>query len=190
MMRKILLAAVAALALSACGQGGSGPALPQVQEGAQAPSVQVRPPGQTQRGEFNEEVHTQLRQNMLEQLNAIGQNFAAGQAPPAGFEDQILTLEPGTDHRWQVSLTGGQPYTFIGACDGDCTNVDIELISVTTGGVVASDMLPDDYPVVQFTPPADGQFIVRTLLQNCTVTPCYVGTRGLTPGAAGAEAPK
>jgi len=190
MMRKILLAAVAAMALGACGQMGSGPALPPVQEGAQAPSVQQRPSGQTQRGEFNDEVHAQLRQDIATQLDQIAQNFAAGMAPGEGFADQVVTLEPGTDHRWQVNLTGGRPYMFIGACDGDCTNVDIELISMSTGGVVASDMLPDDYPVVQFTPPADGQYIVRTLLQNCTVAPCYIGTRGLTQGPAAAEAPK
>jgi hypothetical protein len=60
---------------------------------------------------------------------------------------------------------------------------------MSTGGVVASDMLPDDYPVVQFTAPADGQYMVRTLLQNCTVAPCFVGSRALTQAAGGA-APK
>ena len=38
----------------------------------------------------------------------------------------------------------------VGACDADCNNVDIELISMTTCGVVAGDTLPDDYPVVNF----------------------------------------
>lgn len=190
MMRKILLAAAAALALGACNQAGSGPALPRVQEGAQAPSTQVRPTGQVQRGEFNDEVHAQLRADIAAQLDQLSQNFAAGMAPAEGFTDQVLTLEPGTDHRWQVNLTGARPYIFIGACDGDCTNVDIELIDVRTGGVVASDMLPDDYPVVQFTPPADGQYIVRTLLQTCTIAPCYIGTRGLTQAPAGAAPPK
>jgi hypothetical protein len=192
MMRKILLAAAAAMALSACGQllgGGNGPALPTVQEGAQAPSTQARPTGQVQRAQIDDATRTQLIANIGEQLGAISQNFAAGMAPPAGATDQIVALEPGTDHRWTIDLAANTAYTFVGACDGDCTNVDIELISMSTGGVVASDMLPDDYPVVQFTPPADGQYMVRTLLQNCSVAPCYVGSRALSM-PAGAEAPK
>ena len=88
-----------------------------------------------------------------------------------------------------MQLTAGTPYRIVGACDGDCTNVDIELISMTTGGVVASDMLPDDYPVVNFTPPANGQYIVRLLMQQCTVAPCYAGARVLQQGA-GAAGPK
>ena len=182
MMRKILLAAAAAMALSACGQllgGGNGPALPTVQEGAQAPSTQARPTGQVQRAQIDDATRTQLIANIGEQLGAISQNFAAGMAPPAGATDQIVALEPSTDHRWTIDLAANTAYTFVGACDGDCTNVDIELISMTTGGVVASDMLPDDYPVVQFTPPADGQYMVRTLLQTCTGAPCYTGTRAL-----------
>ncbi|HEX8899937.1 lipoprotein [Vitreimonas sp.] len=189
MMRKILLAAVAAMALSACNQMGAGPALPPVQEGAQAPSTQARPTGQVQRAQIDEATRTQLIANIGEQLGAISQNFASGMTPPEGATDQIVPLEPGTDHRWTINLTANTAYTFVGACDGDCTNVDIELISMSTGGVVASDMLPDDYPVVQFTPPADGQYMVRTLLQNCSVAPCYVGSRALSMPASGA-APK
>ena len=84
-----------------------------------------------------------------------------------------------------MELTANTPYTFLGACDGDCTNVDIELIDMRTGGVVASDMLPDDYPVVNFTAPANGQYMVRTILQVCTTAPCFTGMRALTQAAGG-----
>jgi hypothetical protein len=30
-------------------------------------------------------------------------------------------------------------------------------------------------PIVDYTPPNDGAYIVRLLLQNCSVAPCYVG---------------
>lgn len=189
MIRKFVVAAAAIVALAACNQQGSGPALPQVQAGAQPPSTQARPETAAQRGRVDDATRTQLVANIGEQLNAIGQNFAAGMTPVEGATDQIHALEPSTDHRWLIDLTANQPYTFIGACDSDCTNVDIELISMATGGVVASDMLPDDYPVVQFTAPADGQYMVRTLLQNCTIAPCFVGSRALTQTVA-AAAPK
>jgi hypothetical protein len=94
-------------------------------------------------------------------------------------------MQPSTDGRWVVDLVAGTPYRIIGACDNECSNMDIELIDMSTGGVVASDMLPDDYPVVDFLPQANGQYVVRMLMQTCTIAPCYAGARVLTPGAGG-----
>jgi hypothetical protein len=187
MIRNALVAAAAALALVACNQQGSGPQMPPVQAGAQAPSVQPRQQAPAQQANVTQEVRQQLIDNIGQQLNQIGQNFAAGMQPPQGFTDQIVAMQPSTDHRFTIQLTGGSAYTAIGACDGDCTNVDIELIDMTTGGVVASDMLPDDYPVVNFTPGANGNYMVRLLMQSCSVAPCYAGVRVLqqTGAAAG-----
>lgn len=189
MKRHFLLAAAAAATLAACnmlpGQG-SGPALPPVQAGAQAPSVLTPQPGVRQ-AQVTPEVRQQIVTNIGQQLDQFTGRFAGGMAPPAGFTDQINPMQPGTDHRFVMELTANTPYTFLGACDGDCTNVDIELIDMRTGGVVASDMLADDYPVVNFTAPANGQYMVRTILQVCTTAPCFTGMRALTqaPAAAG-----
>jgi len=189
MMRHVMLAAAAALALGACNpQGSGGPSLPTVQQGAQAPAT-LTPAVGVRQAEITDEVRQQLITNIGEQLNAIQERFAAGMAPPAGFTDVVVPMQPSTDHRFVVDLTGQTQYAFIGACDGDCTNIDIELIDMQTGGVVASDVLPDDYPVVQFSPPANGQYMVRVLMQTCTVAPCYAGARALAQGGA-AAAPK
>lgn len=189
MKREFIVAAVAAVALSACnmlpGQG-SGPSLPPVQAGAQAPST-LTPQAGVRQAQVTAEVRQQIITNIGQQLDQFTGSFAGGMAPPAGFTDQINPMQPGTDHRFVMELTANTPYTFLGACDGDCTNVDIELIDMRTGGVVASDMLPDDYPVVNFTAPANGQYMVRTILQVCTTAPCFTGMRALTqaPAAAG-----
>lgn len=190
MMRKILLAAVAAMALSACNQAGGGPALPPVQPGAQAPSVQAPPSGPVEQLRITDENRRQVEANIVDQLNQIGQGAATGASPPQGFQDALVALQPGTDHRFTIGLTGGAQYSFIGACDADCSNVDLELIDMTTGGVVGSDMLDDDFPVVHFQPSADGQYMVRLLMQNCTRAPCYAGARALTYPASAAAAPK
>jgi predicted small lipoprotein YifL len=181
-MLRSLIAAAAVLALAACNQG-SGPDLPKTQEGAQAPSQQTA--STAQQATITDEVRQQLIQNIGDQLSQF-QSQAAPNAPRAeGLVDEIIPLQPGTDHRWQVNLTGGTAYTILGACDGDCTNVDIELIDVRTGGVVASDVLPDDYPLVTYTPAANGQHIVRIMMQTCTVAPCYAGARVLTTTGGG-----
>lgn len=182
-----MVAAAAALMLAACGQGGTGPQLPPVQEGAQAPSQQT-PAGPAQQANITAEMRTSLTAN-VNQMLAQMQQQQGGEAV-ASIPDQIMELQPGTDHRQQVALTGGTGYRIDGACDGDCTNLDIELIDVRTGGVVASDMLPDDFPIVSFTPPADGQYIVRTMMQACSVAPCFAGTRVVTTGAGASSAGK
>jgi hypothetical protein len=184
MMRQVMFAAVAAMALAACNQNGSGPALPPVQAGAQAPSTQT-PAQATRQANITDEVRQQLISNIGAQLQQFQTQFAAGYTPPQGMGDIIQAMQPGTDHRWTLNMTANTSYVIVGACDGDCTNVDIELIDMTTGGVVASDMLPDDYPVVNFTPTADGQYMARLLLQNCTTAPCYAGAR-VVSSAAGA----
>jgi hypothetical protein len=108
--------------------------------------------------------------------------------PVEGMTDQVTAIQPGTDTRWLVNLNAGTTYAFLGACDADCNNVDLELIDMRTGGVVGSDLLNDDYPIVTYTPAANGQYIARLLLQNCTVAPCFVGTRVVSQ--AGGAAPK
>jgi hypothetical protein len=185
MFKQLAIAALAALALVACGQQGSGPPLPRLQDGARAPTQLEGAKESVQQANITNEVRQQLTAQMTEYLDGAAQHFAAGMAPPEGFHDEIAPMQPSTDHRWVVSLSGGTGYMMLGVCDGDCTNVDLEVIDMRTGGVVADDVLPDDFPVVQFTPPADGQYMVRLLMRTCAVAPCYAGARVL----AGAPAP-
>lgn len=181
-MRTLLLAAVAALTLTACNQGGGGPPLPRVQEGAQAPSTLTPQPG-TRQGRVDDATRDNLNAYIDSQLDQI--QGATGMTPVENGE-AIVPMQPGTDNRMVLALTAGTPYSFIGACDDDCNNVDIELISMTTGGVVASDMLADDFPIVNYTPSENGQYMVRLILQTCTMAPCFAGSRALsgTPGGA------
>lgn len=189
MMRQVMVAAAAALTLAACNQqSAGGPALPPLQEGAQAPAQLTAAPPARQ-AQITDEVRQQLIDNIGQQLNDIGGSVAPSAAPLQGFTDVVVPMQPSTDHRLVMDLAGGAQYSFIGACDGDCTNVDLELIDMRTGGVVASDMLADDYPVVHFRPEANGQYMVRLLMQSCSVAPCYAGARALVHGAA-ASAPK
>lgn len=183
-MRQVLIAAVVALGLAACGAGADGPALPKVQPGATPPSTQS-PASPTQQAQVTDEVRQQLITGIGQQLTQL-QNVNAPNYAQVGA-DTIIPMQPGRDHRFLVDLTGGTEYGFIGTCDGDCSNVDIELISMETGGVVANDMLPDNYPIFPYTPTANGQYMVRILMQACTTAPCYAGARVVSnaPAAAG-----
>jgi hypothetical protein len=132
-------------------------------------------------------VRQQLISQIGQYLGATQQQFAAGSSQVGA--DTIVPMQPGRDHRFLVDLNGGAAYAFIGACDGDCTNVDIELIDMNTGGVVANDMLPDDFPIASYRPTANGQYMVRLLMQACTTSPCYAGVR-VVSDTAPASAPQ
>jgi hypothetical protein len=178
-MRLMMLAA-AGLMLAACGQQGSGPPLPRVQQGAQAPSTQTAPSGAVRQAQISDQERQQFLQRVTQYLDMATAQLGGGAAAAPGFTDETAAMQPGSDHRWQVDLVGGTPYRLVGACDDDCANLDMELIDASTGGVVASDMLQDDFPVVDFTPQANGHYIVRLLMQSCGVAPCFAGARVLT----------
>lgn len=185
MIRSVVFAA-AALVLSACGQG-SGPPLPESPQGAlNAPSSQSNTPAPEGQAALTAEQRTQLEALVRNYLDEAVRRNGNGMNPAAGFNDEIADLQPGTDHRWQINLTGGQNYRILGGCDNECSNLDIELID-SRGGVIASDMGPNDFPVVNFTPQSNGAYIVRILMQACSVAPCYAGARVMTNGAGAAQ---
>lgn len=177
MMRQVMfaLAASASLGLAACNQG-SGPELPKTEDGATAPSDLSGPSGGVDQANLTPDQRRQLEELIVGYLDGYQNSLAQGKSRAPGFNDEIAGLQPGTDHRWQVNLNGGTAYRILGACDNECSNVDIELID-SRGGVVASDTLPDDYPVVDYTPSANGVYYVRIMMQTCTIAPCYAGAR-------------
>ncbi len=183
-MRRILLAAAAALALGACGQMGSGPPLPPPQDGVTAPTKLEPPEGQVKTANVTNEFRQQVTAYLGQQLDQIQSNYAQGMAAPEGFADEIAPMQASSDHRWRVRLLGGRQYAVLGACDDDCTNVDIELVD-SRGGVVQSDVLPDDYPVVIYQPAADGDYYVRLMMRACTTQPCFAGARVVVAPAGG-----
>lgn len=158
-MRRALLAAMAALSLA-------GPALAQQ--------------------DLNDVQRQQLVALVGAYLDDVQQHFAPGLEPAAGLSDEIAPLEQGADHRWRIELVGGAAYRIIGACDNECSDIDIELIDAS-GAVVASDTLPDDYPIVDHAPTANGAYVVRMIMQRCTVAPCFAGVRVLTQGGTTAS---
>jgi hypothetical protein len=106
------------------------------------------------------------------------EQWGDGMTQAAGIEDVIVPLLPGTDYRAAMTLEAGRPYRFVGACDYECSNVDLELWDAG-GRVVARDLMQNDTPVMDYTPTSGGLYTLRIMMQTCTITPCYAGARGL-----------
>ena len=73
-----------------------------------------------------------------------------------------------------VALTSGGRYVIVGACDQDCTDVDLRIYA-PNGDRVAQDIEVDDRPVLEFTAPATGRYRVQVLMATCNTSPCYWG---------------
>jgi len=198
-MRQILLGAAAFAAcatLAACSQqqpaptpppqtvdGGYGPF------GADAPSQQpqqqpIAPVFTPDQGGGAERVLSgggmnappEFQRLMTTILDGYGKQMANGWPSVGGVGDVITSLNVGGEHVVDVALRGGRSYAFIGACDNECDDVDLVLENIS-GSAVDDDVLPDDYPLVEVTPRADGAYRLRIRLKTCTVAPCYVAAR-------------
>ncbi len=177
-MLKRSFVAVLALALAACN--------PAAQRAPAHPSQsQATASGPTQQVQISAANRAEVENNIRDLLNQTAAQYAAGAVPIPGAADVLTAIQPGADHQYRVALTGGTPYVFVGACDADCNNVDLELLEGATGAVVASDLLADDYPVVQYTPGVNASYFVRIILRTCTQAPCYVGARSLQAPVGG-----
>lgn len=110
------------------------------------------------------------------ELDASGARQVAAGYTQYG-DDVFAPLELDSDgHREPYDLIAGRNYVFVGACDHDCDDVDMEILD-PNGRQVASDLASDDRPVVGVTPPRSGAYTVRIWLASCNVEPCYVGLR-------------
>lgn len=112
--------------------------------------------------------------------DASASHIAAGYA--AFGEDAIEPVMVASDgYRHVVRLDAGRSYLFQGACDQDCSDVDMEILD-GRGEQVAEDVALDDRPVVRVRPQLGGDYTVRAWLAACSTEPCYVGVRSFSQG--------
>ncbi len=167
MKRFALLACV--LALAACNQ-------------TSAPAEDMVDPDTRAGQEALAELVDSYLDDAVTQLAPLGQ-------PAVGLNDQMALIAVNeSPNNWNVPLMAGTNYVFVGRCDNECTNLDIEILD-PAGAVVASDVLDDNYPIARVTPSAAGNYTIRTHLRVCTVEPCQIGVRALTEPTSGATAP-
>lgn len=86
-----------------------------------------------------------------------------GQAPK-GESTQAMTLR----------VTAGTTYTVRGACDKDCTDLDLT-VRDENGKTIASDSATDDHPTVTFTSSVAGSVKVTTTMATCSTRFCFFG---------------
>jgi hypothetical protein len=89
---------------------------------------------------------------------------------------QILTgsLDNGESEMVEVTLDIGTLYQIMGACDNDCSDLDLTLYD-RAGREIDSDLQVDDYPVVSVEPGRTATYRVKVTMARCTAEPCRYG---------------
>jgi hypothetical protein len=116
-----------------------------------APVAQEPPPTPFPEAPLTEDNRAQLGAVVAGFLIGSQERWGDGMIAAAGLADIIVPLQPGTDYRASIALQGGRPYRFVGACDYECRNIDLELWDAN-GVVVARDLMLNDTPVMDYTP--------------------------------------
>jgi hypothetical protein len=97
----------------------------------------------------------------------ISEGFRAYHQPFTG------SLASGATTDIEFVLYSGFMYVFVGACDVDCSDVDL-ILRDASGAVVASDTATDDVPVITFEPRA-GTYTITVRMAACSAEPCRYG---------------
>lgn len=117
---------------------------------------------------------------VLRQLDAAGEAVRNSGLTDAGVlaRSQIIgMLEDGGKSYIEVNLTSGTSYVFAGACDHDCSDLDLRIFDSQSFDELGADIETDDVPVVTYRPSKSGPFLVRVDMADCSEQVCYYGFR-------------
>ena len=99
------------------------------------------------------------------------------------------TLGAGESETAQVHTCSGTEYNAVGMCDFHCSDLDLTAYNATAE-VMDSDVLPDDVPIVHFTPTACGFTTLSVEMVECNgscewAVQLYIDDPTAPPGASG-----
>ncbi len=97
----------------------------------------------------------------------------------AGFKRVVAgpvygSLNDDAEGTHDMTVVGGNDYVLFGACDNDCTDLDL-LIYDPDGDLVRRDVEADDRPVLIFSPRKSGKYKIKVVMAVCRDEPCRYG---------------
>lgn len=98
--------------------------------------------------------------------------------------DQGYTLEgeavgwmmDGAEGGTIVDLPAGS-YVVLGACDDDCSDIDLAVARVDDQADLGADREMDSFPIVEFTLAERGSVLIGITMPECDTARCYAGYR-------------
>jgi|SRR5271165_4596025 len=116
----------------------------------------------------------QYKSQVLSQLQlvqaVVAQQYGVTLHP--SHEVYYVDLSNNTYQDVKYTLYAGETYVFVGACDRDCSGLQLRLYD-GYGQVIARDN--DVIPAVSTTVTHSGVFYLRVAMHGCEVQPCWAG---------------
>jgi hypothetical protein len=139
---------------------------PPVEAPMPTPAPAPAPTSPPVRGEFRPGV------TMAEAVaRVLGGAVAAERKTNLGFDRGVTfmgaMLPPRSHINWRMQMEAGRRYAFLGGGDDGATDVDLAVVDAA-GQTLARDQLSDAKPVVDFTPPQTGVYVVRLSLTKAS----------------------
>ena len=107
------------------------------------------------------------------QLNSIT-SMMRNQGLYANGSTNYLWLDDDETEVITLNLNANRTYKIWGVCDGDCEDMDLELVDLY-GNQIAVDAASDAQPVLSPSLRGTGQYQLRVKMYDCSVEPCKVG---------------
>lgn len=84
------------------------------------------------------------------------------------------TLRNQQSENLTIRLRAGSTYGIVGACDNDCTDLDLAVYS-PNGSLLKRDVSDDDLPFIVFRAAVTGTYRIRVIMTSCSTPPCRYG---------------
>lgn len=110
-----------------------------------------------------------------------GMRFFANEGYVMRGSPRYGALRDGGEDRMSFRIQAGLNHVFYGVCDMDCDDLDLILLD-SNGATLTSDVLPDDVPIVEYTPGSDMDVTVVVRMASCDIAPCAYGVSVLVEG--------
>jgi hypothetical protein len=83
-------------------------------------------------------------------------------------------LDDDANESLTIPLDAGSEYILIGACDQDCSDMDLTVYD-PSGNEVASDLATDDHPTLHIKGAVQGSYRLKVAMPACRANPCRYG---------------
>ncbi len=140
----------------------------QQQQQTIAPDAQSQNPGESDDSGFIKQIEQQLQNIEQQSGHKMLRTPYIGKLSPKHYTERNLLINSRT------------PYAFVGVCDNDCRDLDLELYD-ENGNLIDKDFEDDDLPQVSVTADWTGTFKLKVLMENCAESYCYYGVGVFDP---------
>jgi hypothetical protein len=134
---------------------------------------EVTQPTRRRAARIDVQVGDQWNQQVLRQL-AAAENAALSARMVRSHEPVTGRLDDGESGIVRIRLEGSYGYLFMGACDEDCSDLDLFLYD-DTGRLLAAQEEVTDVPVLEYAAPFAAELTLRVRMYSCNVEPCAYG---------------